>query len=246
MKLGLSNSTNSRVPTDWTPRKFGSSLKLWLRKDTGITESDGTPAENGEDIEKWLDQSGLNNDMLDASAGTKEWTYNSTAGGSESADSENSKFFLAADGSKDITFTAGFACYARFSISAVTTGAHDLFVYDSDDTANDFLRLQTTTEVRSKINGGTKIGWTYTNPTLDSFNNWGYERDGSNNLTTYLNNSALARVTSAGYLTGAVSGNFVLDAIGGNFDGILKEVVWLDRGLTSDERTELQTYFNTL
>jgi len=246
MKIGLSNSINSRVSKDWTPRKFGSSLKMWLRKDTGLTESDGTPAEDGEVIVRWLDQSGRQNDMLDASDAGKEWTFDSTTGGAESEDAENSKFYLAADGTKDLTFTAGFALYVRLAISTVTTGGHDLFAFDATAPTTDFLRLQTTTELRSKINGSGKIAWTYTNPTLDSFNNWGYERDGSNNLTTYLNNSALTRITSGSYVTGTVSGDFVLDGIAGNFDGIVKEAVWLDRGLTDIERTALQTYFNTL
>tara|TARA_R110002110_G_scaffold128386_1_gene308092 strand:- start:335 stop:1057 length:723 start_codon:yes stop_codon:yes gene_type:complete len=240
MKLGLGLNLKTSGGA-WTPARFGSNLKMWLRKDTGMT-IDGAGGD-GDNITQWRDQSGSGNHML---AGANYYDYDSATGGAESADTTNGKLLLATDGTKDITFTAGFSLYVRLAVSTVTTGGHDLFVYDSDGPSVDFLRLHNTTELRSKINGSTKVGWTYTNPTLDSFNNWGYERDGSNNLTTYLNNSALTKITSGGYDTGAVSGDLVLDAIGGNFDGIIKEVVWVDRGLTASERTALQTYFNKI
>jgi len=242
MKLALSNSLKQRGGA-WTPAKFGSNLKMWLRKDTDILESDGSAAEDGEDITKWSDQSGSGNNML---AANNYFDYDSATGGVESGDGSNSKLYLATDGTKNLTFTAGFSLYVRFALSTVTSGATDLFVYDSDAPTLDFLRLQSTTELRSKLNGSGKIGWSYTNPTLDSFNNWGYERDGSNNLTTYLNNSSLTRLTSGTFVTGAVSGDFVLDAIGGSFDGIILEVVWVDRGLTAAERTSLNTYLTNI
>ena len=241
MKLALDNSLRHRGG-EWTPAKFGSNLKLWLRKDTGMT-IDGSGGD-GDNITQWADQSGSGNHML---APNNYFDYDSSTGGAESLDTNNSKFYLAADGSKDLTFTGEFALYARLSISTVTgSGATDLFFYDGDATSADFLRLQSTTEIRGKINNSTKFAWSYTNPTLDSFNNWGFERNGSNVLAMYLNNSAQTRTTSGGYDSGAISGDFVLDAIGGLYDGIIKEVIWVDKSLTDSERSNLQTYLNKL
>ena len=239
MKLGL--GLNIKSDAVWTPAKLGGRLKLWLRKNTGILESDGSAAEDGEDITKWTDQSGSGNHML---AANNYFDYDSGTGGVESSDSTNSKLYLATDGTKDITFTGAFALYARMSLSTVTTGAHDLFLYDSDATSADFFRVQTTTELRAKINNSAKVGFTQSSPTLDQFYNFGLERDVDNVITAYRNNSSLTKITSGGYETGAVEGDFVLDAIGGNFDGIILEVVWIDRSLTPLERAKLEAYFH--
>ncbi|QDP64673.1 MAG: hypothetical protein Unbinned4585contig1001_37 [Prokaryotic dsDNA virus sp.] len=244
MKLGLSNTVRSQVSGEWTPARFGSDLKLWLRKDTGLQESDGSTPEDTDQITQWTDQSGSGNNMV---APNNYFTYDAATGGAESGDGTNSKFYLATDGSKDVTFTGGFACYARLSLSTVSSsGGTDLFIYDSSSSGSDFFRFQSTTELRGKIDNSTKFAWSYTNPSLDSFNNWGLERDGSNILSAYLNGSAQSRTSGSGYDSGAISGDFVLDAIGGLWDGIFVEIIWVNRGLTASERTSLNTYLNSL
>ena len=243
MKLGLGLSLNNRIDAAWTPAKLGANLIMWLQNDTGILESDGSTAEDGEDITKWVDQSGNANHML---AANNYFDYDSATGGVESADSVNSKLFLATDGSKNITFSAQFALYARVSISTVSSGATDLFFYDSDASSADFLRVHSTTEVRSKINNSTKIGFTQTTVALDQFYNFGFERDGDNVVTCFRDNGALEKIATSGYETAAVTGDFVLDAIGGTFDGIIKEVVWANRALTADERNKLDAYFDKI
>ena len=212
MKLGLGLSINNRIDSGWTPAKLGANLVMWLQNDTGILESDGSTAEDGDDVTKWTDQSGDNNHML---AANNYFDYDSATGGVESADSTNNKLFLATDGSKNITFSGQFALYARLAI-------------------------------RTKINSSTKVGWTQGSPTLDQFYNFGFERDGDNVLTCFRDNASLTKIETSGYETGAVSGDFVLDAIGGSFDGIIKEVVWVNRALTADERNKLDAYFDKI
>ncbi|QDP68066.1 MAG: hypothetical protein GOVbin3264_47 [Prokaryotic dsDNA virus sp.] len=244
MKLGLGLSINNRIDAEWTPEKFGDDLVMWLRKDTGINESDGSSAEDGDQVTQWTDQSGEGNHMV---AANNFFTYDSATGGVESGDGTNSKLYLATDGSKNITFTGGFALYARMALSTIsTTGGTDLFVYDSDASGEDYTRIQTSTRIRGKINNSTKFEWDFETPEDDSFNNWGWERDGSNNLYFYLNNDALVRRSGTGLTDGAVSGDLVLDAIGGLFDGIFKEVIWVDRVLTSAERLKLKDYLDAL
>ena len=243
MKLGLGLSINNRIDAAWTPEKLGDQLKLWLRNDTSILESDGSAAEDGEDITRWSDFSGNANHMV---AENNFFDYDSATGGIESTDSTNSRLYLATDGSKNITFADGFAVYMRVSLSTISTGGNDLFVYDSDATGEDFFRAQSTTELRAKINNSTKVGFTQATQSVDTFYNFGFERDGSNVVTAYRDGSSLTKITSGGYETGAISGDFVLDAIGGLFDGIIKEVVWVDRGLTAAERTKLDAYLDKL
>ena len=243
MKLGLGLSINNRIDAAWTPAKLGTNLKMWLRKDTEIFEADDDLAEDTDNITKWGDQSGNGNHML---ASSNYFDYDSATGGVESLDSTNSRMYLATDGSKNLTFSGQFALYMRCSLSTISTGGNDLFVYDSDATGEDFFRAQSTTEIRAKINNSTKIGFTQGTQSLDTFYNFGFERDGSNVVTAYRDGSSLTKITTSGYETGAVSGDFVLDAIGGLFDGIIKEVVWVDRVLTADERTKLDTYLDKL
>ena len=243
MKLGLGLSLNNRIDAAWTPAKLGANLVMWLQNDTGILESDGSTAEDGEDVTKWTDQSGDANHML---AANNYFDYDSATGGVESADSTNNKLFLATDGSKNITFSGQLALYARVAISTISSGSTDLFFYDSDAESADFFRVHSTTEIRCKINSSTKVGWTQGSPTLDQFYNFGFERDGDNVLTCFRDNTSLTKIETSGYETGAVSGDFVLDAIGGSFDGIIKEVVWVNRALTADERNKLDAYFDKI
>ena len=244
MKLGLGLSINNRIDAEWTPAKFGDNLKMWLRKDTGFLESDGTFPEDGNNITQWTDQSGNGNHMT---APNNYFDYDSATGGAESLDGTNTKFYLAEDGSKNLTFSDGFALYTRMSLSTIsTTGGTDLFMYESDASGEDYTRFQTTSVIRGKINNSTKFEWDFTNPAFDSFNNWGWERDGSDNLYFYLNNAALSRRSGTGLTDGAVSGDLVLDAMGGLFDGIFLEVIWVDRGLTAAERLKLKDYLDAL
>lgn len=233
--LGLNIKTSGGA---WTPAKL-SNLEMWCKFDTGIQESDASTPEDGENVTKWTDQSSNNNDLTASSA---HFTYDSATGGLESADSTNSILYL----DTELNLSGAFAMYIRVSCSTISAGSTDLFFSDKDNIAQDFFRVHSTTELRAKIAASTKIGFTQGTQSLDTFYNYGIERDGSNVLTGFRDGSLLTKIEGAGYTTAAISGTLDIDSIGGNFDGIIKEVIICSGVLTASDRTNLQAYLAKL
>ena len=131
--------------------------------------------------------------------------------------------------------------YMRIKFSTFSGGATDLFFYDKDSSSQAFFRVQSTSEIRGKINNSTKIGFSTTIET-GTYYNIGVERDGSNRVVVYLNGTGLTQITTSGYEAGVVSGTLDIDAIGGSLDGIIKEVVITNEALSTSERSKLQAY----
>tara|TARA_R110000824_G_scaffold40346_3_gene121089 strand:+ start:265 stop:975 length:711 start_codon:yes stop_codon:yes gene_type:complete len=232
MKLGLGLNIKTSGGA-WTPKNL-SGLQAWFKFDTGLEESDTTTPENGENITKWTDQSGNANDLTTPD---NYFVYNSTFGAVESEDTQNDKLNL----DTQLNFSGQFAMYIRVAVSTLSAGAYDLFFYDKDSASADFIRVQSTTEVRLKISNGTVRKWAQGTQTLDQFYNYGFERDGSNNLTAYRDGSALSATTVV-----SDTGTFDIDAIGQNFDGMIKEIIICNSGLSASDRTNLQTYLAKL
>ena len=238
MKLGLGLNIKTSGSADWTPAKL-SNLEVWCKFDTGLQESDTTTPEDGENVTKWTDQSSNNNDLTASSA---HFTYDSATGGVESADTTDSILYL----DTELNLSGAFSMYIRVSCSTTTAGNTDLFFSDKDNIAQDFFRVHNTTELRAKIEASSKVGWTQGTQSLDTFYNYGIERDGSNVVTAYRGGSLLTKKTGAGYETGAISGTLDIDAIGGAFDGIIKEVIICSGVLSADDRTNLEAYLAKL
>jgi len=232
MKLGLGLNIKT-TGSPFTPANLGG-LQAWFRKDTDILESDGTRAEDGENVTKWSDQSGNSNHLT---APDNYFTFNEDSGGVESGDAENDKLHL----TSQINFTGQFSMYMRIKFSTFSSGATDLFFYDKDTSSQDFFRIQSTSEIRGKINNSAKIGFSTTIET-GTYYNIGVERDGTNRVTVYLNGTGLTQITTTGYEAGVVSGTLDIDAIGGSLDGIIKEVVITNEALSTSNRSKLQAY----
>ena len=236
MKFGLSN-TIRQYGGVWTPDNL-SGLQAWFQKDTDILESDGSRAEDGENVTQWSDQSGNNNHLTSPN---NYFTFNEASGGVESADTENDKLHL----TSQLNFSGQFSMYMRIKFSTFSGSATDLFFYDKDTSSQDFWRVQSTSEIRGKINNSAKIGYSTTIET-GTYYNIGVERDGTNRVVVYLNGSGLTQITTTGYEAGVVSGTLDIDAIGGSLDGIIKEVVITNSSLSSSDRSNLQAYLNNI
>lgn len=232
MKLGLGLNIKT-TGSPFTPANLGG-LQAWFRKDTDILESDGTRAENGDNVTQWSDQSGNDNHLT---APDNFFTFNEDSGGVESGDAENDKLHL----SSQLNFSGQFSMYMRIKFSTFSTGATDLFFYDKDTSSQDFFRVQSTSEIRGKINNSQKIGFSTTIETGEYYN-IGVERDGTNRVTVYLGGTGLTQITTTGYEAGVVSGTLDIDAIGGSLDGIIKEVVITNEALSTSNRSKLQAY----
>ena len=144
-----------------------------------------------------------------------------------------------------MNFSGEFAMYIRVSFDSFTSGAHDLFFYDTDTSSEDFFRVQSGSEIRGKINNSQKIGFT-TSISENTFVNIGIERDDTNRVVAYLNGSAQTQISTSGYATGAVSGTLDIDSIGGNTDGKIKEIVIVNTSLSASDRTKLNNYLTAI
>lgn len=235
MKLALSNSVKNRGGEEaaFTPASI-SSLVRWYKFDTDIYEdAGGTDAvEDGDDVYVWKDQVGTNH----ATSSANYFDYDSATGGVESGSGANSQLYI-----PQLNFSGEFAMYIRASSSTLTAGGHDLFFYDKESSTVDFFRLQTTTEVKIRIAGDTAQKWAQATQVMDQFYNYGWERDGSNNMYVYRDGSALTATTGI-----SNTSTLDIDAIGGNFDGIIKEIIICDEVLSSSDRTNLETYLGNL
>ena len=238
--LGLGNSITSGALYEeaaaWSPSNLGSKLKAWFKNDTDIFEDAGAtdPAENNDNVYQWNDQSGNNNHLT---APNNFFQYDSSTGGIISPGGSNDKMHL----TNQFAFSGQFALYMRVSFSSISTGANDLFFYDKDSSTADFFRIQSTTEVRGKINNGVVRKFTQATQSLDTFYNYGIERDSSNDLLAFRDNTALSATTAIND-----TGSLDIDAIGGSFDGTIKEVIICDSSLSSSERTKLQAYLASI
>tara|TARA_A100001201_G_scaffold2475_1_gene6214 strand:- start:2429 stop:3142 length:714 start_codon:yes stop_codon:yes gene_type:complete len=237
MKLGLTNSLGRYFSGAWDPSNI-SDLKAWYKNDTDILEGASDPAENGDNVTQWSDQSGFNNHLT---APDNFWQYDSSTGGVVSEEASNDKLHL----TTQLNFTGEFSMYIRVQFTTISSGATDLFFYDKDSSSTDFFRIQSSSEIRGKINNSTKIGFTTTVET-GQFYNIGVERNSSNRVDVYVNGALQTQITTTGYHVGVLSGTLDIDAIGGSLDGIIKEIVISSSALSVSDRTNLQTYLNNI
>ncbi len=232
MKLGLGLNIKT-TGSPFTPANLGG-LQAWFQNDTDILESDSSRAEDGENVTQWSDQSGNDNHLT---APDNYFQFDAASGGVESADASNDKLHL----TNQLNFSGQFSMYMRIKFSTFSTGATDLFFYDKDTSSQDFFRVQSTEEIRGKINNSAKIGFGTTIET-GTYYNIGVERDGTNRVTVFLNGTGLTQITTTGYEAGTVSGTLDIDAIGGSLDGIIKEIVITNEALSTSNRSKLQAY----
>lgn len=233
MKLGLSNSIKNRGgAVAFTPASL-SGLQFWYKNGTGITESDGSACEDTDAVHGWADQSG--NDRH-ATGVAPRLTYNAASGGVEGGG--NNKLNIT-----QINFTGQFSFWVRLKFDTLSGGANDIMFSDETDEGGytfdaDFLRIQTTSQIRSKIGGSTAMNYATTIAT-GTYYNIGFERDGSNDCRVYLGTTEQGSEISN-------ANAFNLDRILGAIDGICLEVVVTNAVLSSGDRTSLNTYLNTL
>ena len=233
--LGLGNNlVTGPVQSTFSPLDLPG-LMVWLKFDTGLQESDTTTPEDGEVVTRWSDSSDNDNNALST---TSHFTYNESKGGIESADSTQSKINL----KTQLNFHGEFAVYMRLEFSTITSsGSTDLVFYDSTTSTADFLRIQTSTEIRSKISGATAHKWTVEELATDVFYNIGFERNADDDLIVFVNNDSATASTAINN-----SNAWDLDAIGGGFDGVIKEVIICESSLNAKQRTNVQTWLANL
>ncbi len=233
MKLGNRlNIRTTKVGSEWTPANLPC-LLAWYKFDTGMSNTTGGSPIDADDIASWRDQSGNDNHLT---APNNYFEYEASTGSAVSVNDSNDKFYM----TNQLNFEQ-FSLYMRVLVSKSDSGATDLLFLDKDTSSTDFFRVQSATEVRCKVNGASAIKWGTDTLETDEFNNYGFERDSSDDVRAYFNGVALTASTSIN-----TDGILDIDAIATNFDGKIKEVVICSCSLSSADRTNLQAHLGNL
>jgi len=230
MKLALSNSIKNRggEAAAFTPASL-SGLQFWYKKATGITNSSGATASDGEAVYGWADQSG---NGKHATGAASRFTYQSSSGGVEG--SGNNKLDIT-----QIDFTGQFAFWVRLKFDTISGGNNDIMFNDGTGASDDdFFRVQTTSQFRAKIGGGTAMNYA-TTVSAGTYYNIGFERDGSDDCRVYMGTTEQGSAINK-------TPDFNLDRVLGAFDGICLEIVVTNAVLSSSDRTNLDTYLTNI
>jgi hypothetical protein len=235
MRLGLGLNLKNRIDAEWTPKKLGG-LLIWLQYNTGLEESDTSFPEDTDAVTKWADQSGEGNHATKSSGGLAN--YDSTL---------KSPYFEGSTDSLNLpqqTLSA-FSVYVRVRFKASGTISNADVLVEDDDAGNNFWRIQNTEGIRIKIGGSTAQNFTFHSETElaeDTWYNMGLERDGDDAVTSWLNGTQNGEsVDLATPLR-----NWSVDNLKGGDGCYIAELVITSQGLTSGERSKLNTYFNNL
>ena len=238
MKLSLDSSLKQRGgggAADWTPASI-SSLIHWYKYDTGITKG----GDSGNEVTAWADQKG-SNDL--------------TATGDEAGSPVYDSGAIHFDGSVDIlTFDSGltlgkFSVYFRFEVSSF--GTADFLL---NPTGADFLKTQSASEMRIKIDGGSRhdvaLGLTMSTGTKY---NIGIERedtggggDANDQIFLFIDNVSKS-VGGSGGGTQDITETWDIVQIGEPAADVkFYEMIICNDSLSSNDRTSLNTYFDTI
>ena len=231
MKLGLSNSVKQRGgAADWLPTNL-SGLQFWYRKNTGILNDSNDPITDTDTVDDWQDQSGNNKHAVGAAT---KFTFDAASGGVEGAG--NNKLDIT-----QLDFAGQFSFWVRLKFDTISSGANDIMFNDAGtlDSGDDFFRLQTTTQLKAKIGGGTAMTWTCSAISTGTYYNIGFERNGSWACNTYIGTAIQDSSTSN-------ANAFNLDRILGAFDGICLEVVVTNAALSTADRSSLDNYLTNI
>ena len=234
--LGLGNTLVGGAPSpEFTPASL-SGLVIWLRYNTGLEESDESTPEDGEQVTKWADASGEGNHGTKSGSGFSN--YDATL---------KSPYF---DGSSDslefsqFTFDGEFSVYARVMLEATGETINADILLQDKDIGNNFWRINSGTVTRVKLGGGGALNFTHHSSidlSEDVFYNFGLERDGSNNVTSYLgvDGSDIA----ANGASQSESKTWLMDVLGKGLNGgYVAEVVVTTNVLTAAERQSLHEW----
>jgi len=217
LKQGLS-LVSTRALGGWQPSDE-TGLEAWYKFQTGISL-------NGSDVARWVDSSGNEFDMEQATA-TEQPAYNSGAIEFTPADTHN------LGTASDITLSGAFTIGIKLNVAAVG----GVIIGDNTETG-EFFRLHSTTILRIKIDNATA------DVELDS-GTWGdgymvVTRNASNKITLWWNG---VQQTTA---TPTQSGTANIDTIGvrktdiNPYDGTISEIQIFDT-----ESTEITANVNT-
>ncbi len=239
LSLGLS-AASTNYTSDYILTDTGS-LSLWLKNDTAVTAA------------KWEDSSGNSNHALQSGEANQATV---SGGGLDFESGQSDHYDLTS--SISIGYRGGFCMAIVFQRES--TNAHTIF----SDTSNEMLQLQNgTTTFRLKTNTGSEgaqniiTDAVFPAGTFDSGQKMLFlinRSIGTSNVFTFMKNGAALTAdtdTSSNEATGENPNGFDFDVLGsregtGNFlDGIIHEVAFWSKGLSTSEISDVNDYLKT-
>jgi len=245
MKLALSNNIKSRVNADWTPEKL-SSLLHWYKCDTGISTYAHSTSGN-RIVTEWQDQKGTNH-LIDTATPADTAGYN-TAHPRYDTSTKEVVFDHGGD-QLDLTehLSLGtFAIFVRIEFDDTTFGD---FLFE-DEAGNNFLKVQTATELRVKISGNRHDFAIDGELEQDTRYVIGYQREDTaltadDIISCYVNNTAVTQ-SGSGDGTQAITDTLDLEKVGDPSNQTrIKEIVICNNALSGADRTSLFNYLYNL
>ena len=246
MKLGLSNTVKSQVSgEEWTPDDL-SSLLHWYKYDTGISTYFVAGAGNNI-VTEWQDQKGSNH-LIDTSTPANTSGYNT----SQPKYDSTTKEVVFDHGGDQLDFTSHLSL-GTFSIYVLLkfedTNYGDFFM--EDEAGNNFLKIQTSTELRVKMSGNRHDFTSSTELSEETPYVIGYERADTpattdDRIAVYIDGDALTQ-SGTGDGTQAITDTLDLEKIGDPANILrIKEIVICNDALSSQDRTSLTNYLRGL
>jgi hypothetical protein len=228
MKLGLNIKNN--VGGSWTPANI-SSLLHWYRFDTGITKD----AED--DITAWNDQKGSNNLTADGS-GSASPTYASGA--------------VLFNATGDILSLGTPLDLGTFSIYIRMETADFDGDFLFEETPSEFIKIQSATEVRFKIAGGSRHdAASGVSLSADTKFNIGLERENTADTTDdqlflFIDNTSKS-ISGSGSGTQVITDLLEITTFGKPTDNCkFYEIIICNNSLTTSDRSNLNAYLNNI
>lgn len=230
----------------WTPRRLGSSLALWLRADMGITL-------NGSTVSAWADQSGNGRHATQGSAASQPTYQASSAGFAGQPSLAFSRAGTADYLSSTAALLTGDASHALFLVVRPTSLATSIFGFGAIGTTNSGMSTSAighydpTGSVKWWYGGANNLGPVSTNVgTIAQATSYvvGKVYDTANNATVgYVNGTLDASLVAGGSYAlsaGYVVGQYAAGLGTGNAE--IAEMIILTSVPTAAERSALTRY----
>lgn len=246
--LGVGGGGSSPPPPPFSPTSIAG-LVLWLKADAGVYKDAGvTPAANGDTVQQWNDFSGNGNNQSQATSGNRPAF---TTSGINSAQSVvfNIASQTTLSGAANMGGTTQFAAFAVATLTAVGSGDGRVVTFiatgDGVDYASTTSNLLLASQQPNRQSANTSNFSTInTDDSGSAAKAYSVVYDGTNR-TLYRNNVSAVSSTLAPTL--GTTGSIYLGSRGGAdfYQGSIAEVCVYNGPVTSTDRANLQTYFNS-
>lgn len=244
--LGLGNAiTGGAAPPEWTPENLGSTMIIWFKNDTGLTNLSGTDG-NSDNRLQWSDQSGNNNHAIQDTDADKPAI---SEGGLdfELSETDYMSFTTGFDFDHPKTFTIFFV------VKRESDSAQNTLIGQSSTEFISFSTNDDRVKVRSAGSGADNITVVFDENNLwgptgtdfiftiskDSFGQLLFYKNGTNAPEsgggTSVNNGDQMDILYLGSKTGSSH----------NFDGIMKEIIICDTVLSTSDRDNAIAYLKS-